>query len=223
MRNALYARLVRLSFRFYDTPPDRPADVAGDGRPPGRPLLPRLRPDLLLPEHPRRRLGHGRPLLRPVGARADRARDRPVPRSCSPTGTATSRTRRSATSSRSSPTSPPSRRRASSASTSSRRSRRSRPRRRSSDDRSEAVFEQTLQGEPPARLLRAADLVRADARAGGRAARRRDDGRRTAASRSAASSPSTSTSACSCCRCARSACGSGRRSARPRPASGSSR
>ncbi len=46
---------------------------------------------------------------------------------------------------------------------------------------------------------------------------------RTARSRSRASSASTSSSRCSSCRCARSACGSGRRSARPRPASASSR
>src|SRR5439155_6777201 len=32
--------------------PDGTADVTGDGRPAGCPLLPRLRPDLLLPEHP---------------------------------------------------------------------------------------------------------------------------------------------------------------------------
>ena len=64
--------------------------------------------------------------------------------------------------------------------------------------RSEAVFGQTRAGEPPARLLRAADLVRADARAGGRAALVGATMVATAASRSAASSPSTSTSACSC-------------------------
>ena len=41
--------------------------------------------------------------------------------------------------------------------------------------------------------------------------------------RSPASCASTSTSRCSSCRCARSACGSARRSGRPRPASASSR
>ena len=89
--------------------------------------------------------------------------------------------------------------------------------------RSEAVFRQTLHGEPPARALRAADLVRADARAGGRAALRARRWSRTGASRWAPSSPSTSTSECSSCRFGRSACGSARPSARPRPASGSSR
>src|SRR5205814_8630017 len=58
--------------RLLRPPPDRPADVARDGRPAGRALLPRLRPDLLLPEHPHRGVGDGRPLLLRVAARADR-------------------------------------------------------------------------------------------------------------------------------------------------------
>ena len=55
--------------------PDRTADVAGDRRPPGRPLLPRLRPDLPVPELPHRALRHGGALLRRVAARPDRAGD----------------------------------------------------------------------------------------------------------------------------------------------------
>ena len=78
------------------------------------------------------------------------------------------------------------------------------------------------QGEPAASLLRAADLVRAHGRAVGRAALRRTMVQNGTLS-TGSSSRSTSTSPCSCCRCARSACGSARRSARPRRASGSSR
>ena len=66
--------------RLLRPPPDRPADVAGDDRPPDRPLLPRLRPDLLLParDHARGRdRGHVRVRL---AARADRARDHADPR-----------------------------------------------------------------------------------------------------------------------------------------------
>ena len=57
MRNAIYAKLVRLSFGYFDRAADRAADVARDGRPPERALLPRLRADLLLPArvHGRRR------------------------------------------------------------------------------------------------------------------------------------------------------------------------
>ena len=73
---ALRAPLLRL----LRPQPDRPADVPRDGRPAGRPLLPRLRPDLLLPERPHRRLGDHRPLLLPVAARARRARGDAVPR-----------------------------------------------------------------------------------------------------------------------------------------------
>ena len=75
MRESLYAHLLRLSFGFYDTPPDRAADVARDRRPPVGPLLPRLRPHLLLPARAHDRLGDGRAVLRRVAARADRARD----------------------------------------------------------------------------------------------------------------------------------------------------
>ncbi len=60
--------------------PDGPAHVARDGRPAGRAVLPRLRPDLLLPEHPHNRLGDRRPLLLPVETRADRARGDALPR-----------------------------------------------------------------------------------------------------------------------------------------------
>ena len=42
--------------RLLRPPPDRAADVARDGRPAGSPLLPRLRADLLLPERADRRL-----------------------------------------------------------------------------------------------------------------------------------------------------------------------
>ena len=65
------AALVRL----LRPPPDRPADVARDRRPAVGALLPRLRPDLLLPARPHDRLGDGRALRRRVAARADRARD----------------------------------------------------------------------------------------------------------------------------------------------------
>ena len=89
--------------------------------------------------------------------------------------------------------------------------------------RSELVFDADAEGEPAARDLRAADLVRAAARPGRRAARRRAHGHQVTRSRRAASSPSTCTWRCSSCRCARSGCGSARRSARPPPASASSR
>ena len=78
--------------------------------------------------------------------------------------------------------------------------------------------------EPPARDLRPAPLVPAAARAGGRAARRRADGRRTARSRVGAFVAFNLYLAhARRCRSARSGCGSARRSARPRRASGSSR
>ena len=65
------AALVRL----LRPPPDRPADVARDGRPAGGPLLPRLRADLLLPARPHRRRRDRRDVLPRLAARADRARD----------------------------------------------------------------------------------------------------------------------------------------------------
>ena len=54
LRNGLYARLVRLSFGFYDRHQTGQLMSPGDGRPAGRPLLPRLRPDLPVPERPHR-------------------------------------------------------------------------------------------------------------------------------------------------------------------------
>ena len=65
------AALVRL----LRPPPDGPADVARDHRPAVGALLPRLRPDLLLPARAHRRLGDGRALRRRVEAGVDRARD----------------------------------------------------------------------------------------------------------------------------------------------------
>ena len=77
--------------------------------------------------------------------------------------------------------------------------------------------------EPAARDVRAAHLVRPAPRAGGGAARRRAHGRARPLCRREASARSSSTSGCSSCRCARSGCGSARRSARPHRASASSR
>ena len=45
----MYTHLQRLSYALLRPPPDRPADVAGDRRPAGGAVLPRLRPDLLHP------------------------------------------------------------------------------------------------------------------------------------------------------------------------------
>ena len=78
-------------------------------------------------------------------------------------------------------------------------------------------------GEPPARALRAADLVRADARAGGRAALAARRWSRAGACRSARFVAFNLYLGCSYSPFGRSACGSARPSARPRPASGSSR
>ena len=61
--------------RLLRPPPDRAADVARDGRPAGRPLLPRLRPDLLLPERDHRDLGDRGAARLQLEARADRAGD----------------------------------------------------------------------------------------------------------------------------------------------------
>ena len=223
MRTALYDAARAALVPLLRHAPDRPAHVARDGRPPGRPLLPRLRPDLLLPEHPRRRLGHVRPLLRAVGAGADRAGDRSRSSSSSPTGTATSRTRRSATSSRSSPTS----------STVAQESivgvhvvkafAQEPAEEAKFDARSEAVFEQTIRANRQrAFYVPLISFVPMVAQAAVLLVRRDDGAERRPLDRQA-SSRSTSTSACSSCRCARSACGSARRSARPPPASGSSR
>ena len=196
MRSGLYAHLVRLSFGFYDRHQTGPADVARDRRPAGRALLPRLRPDLLLPERAHRRLGDRRPLLLRVAARADRARDHAAARRARV------------------PLQP---RRAPDAARRAAEARRRRDRRRGEHrrrPRREGVragaggggeVHAPLGGrlradaarEPAARDLRAAHLVRAAARAGGRAARRRAHGRARLAHASAASSPSTSTSACS--------------------------
>ena len=183
MRNALYAQLLRLSFGFYDR------HQTGQ-------LMSRATVDL---QAVRFFLGYGlifffqhvltvvgvtdRALRRRLAARADRARDHAGARRRSPTATATSRTRSSATCSRSWPTSRRSPRRTSSASTSSSRSRRSEPSRRSSTRAPRPSSSRRVRREPAARALRAAALVPAAARAGGRAARRRPDGRRTASSR----------------------------------------
>ena len=58
--------------RLLRPPPDRPADVARDGRPPVGALLPRLRPHLLLPARPHDRGRVGRALHRRLAARARR-------------------------------------------------------------------------------------------------------------------------------------------------------
>ena len=97
---------------------DGPADVARDRRPAGRPLLPRLRPDLLLPARLHRGRGGRAPLRGLVEARARRARDRCLRWSRSRTATATCRTRCCATCSRRWRMSRPSPRRTSSACTS---------------------------------------------------------------------------------------------------------
>ena len=55
--------------------PDGPADVAGDDRPPGRPLLPRLRAHLLRATPGDDRRGHGRLVPLQLEARVRRARD----------------------------------------------------------------------------------------------------------------------------------------------------
>ena len=209
--------------RLLRPPPDRPADVARDRGPAGRPLLPRLRPDLLLPERAHGRVGDGRAVLRTSGSwRSSRSRS---PR-CS-----------RASSYRYSHVAHPTLRDV---------------QQKLADvatvaeenivgvhvvkafaqePAEEAKFERALRGrlpadgrrEPPARALRAADLVHPAARAGGGAPGRRADGRTRARSRPATSSPSTSTSGCSSGHSARSACGSARRSARPPRASASSR
>ena len=51
IRNALYAKLAAALVRLLRPPPDGPAHVARDRRPPDRALLPRLRAHLLLPAH----------------------------------------------------------------------------------------------------------------------------------------------------------------------------
>ena len=89
--------------------------------------------------------------------------------------------------------------------------------------RNEALFGADDPREPAARDLRAAPLLPAAARAGGGAARRRADGRARLALRRRLRRLQPLPRACSSCRCARSACGSARRSGRRRRASGSSR
>ena len=213
------AALVRL----LRPPPDRPADVARDRRPADGPLLPRLRAHLLLPAHPHDRLGDGRALRDRVAAGADRARDHARRSSPSPTATATSPTPCCATCSRSSATSRRSPRSRSSASTSSSRSRRRSAARRCSSGASGAVFDATRARDPPARDLRAAALVPAAARAGGRAARRRPHGRQRLADARRVLRLQPAARDADRPAAHASACGSGRRSGRPRPASGSSR
>ena len=70
---AALVRVLRLA-------PDRPADVARHGRPAAGALLPRVRADLLLPAPADDRRGHRRDALDRLAARADRARDHAVPR-----------------------------------------------------------------------------------------------------------------------------------------------
>ncbi len=65
--------------RLLRPPPDGPADEPRDGRPAGRALLPRLRPDLLLPAHLHDHRRRNRDLPRRLEARADLARDLAVP------------------------------------------------------------------------------------------------------------------------------------------------
>ena len=89
--------------------------------------------------------------------------------------------------------------------------------------RSEARLPADAAREPPARDLRAAHLVRAAARAGGGAARRRAHGRARLADAGQLRRVQPLPRHARRCRCARSACGSARRSARPRRASASSR
>ena len=78
LRQTFYRAPAAARARLLRRPADRPADVAGDGRPAVDPLLPRLRPDLHHPEpaddHPRRR---GDDRDQPA-AGADRADPRPV-------------------------------------------------------------------------------------------------------------------------------------------------
>ena len=62
--------------RLLRPPPDGAADVARDGRPADRPLLPRLRAHLLLPERAHARRRGGRDVLRQLEADARRAVDR---------------------------------------------------------------------------------------------------------------------------------------------------
>ncbi len=155
--------------------PDRAADVARDRRPPGRPLLPRLRPDLLLPERAHGRLRDGRPLLLRVAAGADH-----------PGGDPAARRARLPVQPRRPPDPP--RRPAEARRRRDRRpgEHRRRPRRqgvRPGAGRGGEV-RRALRGglppdaarEPAARALRAADLLRSAPRAGGRAARRGPDG-----------------------------------------------
>ena len=209
--------------RLLRPPPDRPAHVARDGRPPDRPLLPRLRAHLLLPAraHDRRRHGgHVRrdwqlalvalaitPLLVVLAYRYSHV-------------VAPGAARRAAEDGR--------------RGDGRRGEHRRRPRRqvvRAGGARAGEVRAALERGvrperarEPAARVLRAAALVPAAARAGRGAARRRADGRRTATlDRRRVLLVQPLRARCSSCRCACSACGSARRSARPRPASGSSR
>ena len=78
-RRALRAPAAAL-VRLLRPAPDRPADVARDGRPADDPLLPRLRADLLRAARDHDRLRHRRPLLLRLAAGADRARDHAAPR-----------------------------------------------------------------------------------------------------------------------------------------------
>ena len=224
MRTALYAKLVRLSFGFYDR------HQTGQ-------LMSRATVDL---QGVRFFLGYGlifffqhvftivgvgdRRLRHLVEARADRARDRAGADRASPTATATSRTRCCATCSRRWPTSRRSPRRTSSASTSSSRSRRRTREQAKFEHRSEAGLRAERAGEPPAR----ASTSRCSASC-------RCSRRRRSCSSAGAWSRNGSLSVgdfvalqplprdARSCRCARSACGSARRSARPRRASASSR
>src|SRR3954451_24995465 len=156
--------------------PDGAADVARDGRPAGRAVLPRLRLDLLLPERPDRGVRDRRPLLLRVAACAR-----------GPRGHAVHRRARLPLQPRRTPDSPrrpaEARRRLHGRRGEHRRrpcgeSVRAGARRGGEVPRPErGTVRPDDPGEPAARDLRAAPLLRAAPRAGGRAARRRAYGR----------------------------------------------
>ena len=177
--------------RLLRPPPDGAADVARDGRPAGGPLLPRLRPDLLLPARADDRGRHRGHALPRVAARARRAG-----------GDAADRRARVPLQPRRAPD-PPRRAAEDGGRRDGRRGEhRRRPRRqgvRAGGGRAAQVrralrggVRQERRGEPAARALRAAAVVRAADRAGRRAARRRLDGGAEHPARWAISSASTS-------------------------------
>ena len=222
MRDAVYAKLLRLSFGFYDR------HQTGQ-------LMSRATVDL---QSVRFFLGYGlifffQHVLTIVGvsrscsssstggSRSPRLPSRRCS-SSSPTATPASRTRSCATCSRRWPTSRRSPRRTSSASTSSSPSRRSGTRPRSSPRgrraSSAARSTRTASGRSTCPFCRSCHCWRRRPFSCSAAA-----WSRTARSGSISSSRSTCSCSCSSCRCGCSACGSARRSAPPRRASGSSR